>query len=411
MEWTVGAQHISRPGRTGGLVTRAKGGWALAIASALALLGGLATGATPAAAAGGSPSAAEPATGAPSAAAPSPVLPGSVLEFPRDFGSHPTYGIEWWYVTGWLRTAAGQPLGFEVTLFRVRPPNVEPNPSAFTPSQLLIGHCVISDPQRGRPWQAQRIRRAGFGLAEARTGDTDVWIDDWHLQRHEGRYQADIDAGSNGPDSGADRFGLHLTLAPSIEPMLNGINGYSRKGPDPLSASEYYSLPHLRVTGSVMRDDGTEAITGEAWLDHEWSSRYLDPNAAGWDWVGLNLDDGGALMAFRIRGRDGSAYWAGGTELGATGAPRALEPRDIRFVPGRLWHSARSGVDYPVSWELQLPGRTLELTPLMDDQEIDARASSRALYWEGAVSALQAGHPIGRGYLELTGYGQPLSLP
>jgi predicted secreted hydrolase len=346
----------------------------------------------------------------PAASEPSAVLPGIMLEFPRDFGSHPTYGIEWWYVTGWLQTAAGQPLGFEITLFRVRPAKVEPNPSAFTPSQLLIGHSVISDPQRGHPWQAQRIRRAGFGLAEALSGDTDVRIDDWHLQRR-GEYHADVDAGPGDTDSNASRFGLHLTLAPGIEPLLNGLDGYSRKGPDPLSASEYYSLPHLRVIGSVTRGDRSDAVTGEAWLDHEWSSRYLDSDASGWDWVGLNLDDGGALMAFRIRGRDGSTHWAGGTELSPTGIRRTLGPQDIHFVPGRQWHSTHSGIDYPVAWELQLPDRAVELTPLMDDQEIDARTSSHALYWEGAVRASQAGHPIGRGYLELTGYGQPLSLP
>ena len=50
------------------------------------------------------------------------------------------------------------------------------------------------------------------------------------------------------------------------------------------------------------------------------------------------------------------------------------------------------------------------LEPLMDDQELDALASTGTIYWEGAVRATQAGRSLGRGYLELTGYGKPLKL-
>src|SRR5580698_7712175 len=113
-----------------------------------------------------------------------PVRADQPMVFPRDYGSHPDFRTEWWYVTGWLNTAGGEPLGFQITFFRSKP-GIEPdNPSAFAPKQLLIAHCAISDPKRGRLWQDQRIRRAGLGLAEAEEGDTDVRIDDWTLERH-----------------------------------------------------------------------------------------------------------------------------------------------------------------------------------------------------------------------------------
>jgi predicted secreted hydrolase len=32
------------------------------------------------------------------------------------------------------------------------------------------------------------------------------------------------------------------------------------------------------------------------------------------------------------------------------------------------------------------------------------------VYWEGAVRAASGGQSVGRGYLELTGYGEPLRL-
>jgi predicted secreted hydrolase len=329
------------------------------------------------------------------------VVPGPALEFPGDYGSHPQFGVEWWYVTGWLTTGTQQRLGFQVTFFRTRQPVADANPSAFAPSQLLIAHCAISDPAHGHLWQDQRIRRAGLGLAQARTGDTDVWIDDWRLERHDSRYQVQI---------AAEDFALNLTLEATQPLLLNGVAGYSQKGPSAQSASYYYSQPHLRVSGSIERGARGDSVSGEAWLDHEWSSQYLDSAADGWDWIGLNLDDGGAVMAFRIRGHQGQSYWAGATLRDAGGDVHNFGPDDVAFTPVRRWRSPRTGVTYPVSWLVRLGAREFSIEPLMDDQENDARFSSGALYWEGAVSALEAAHSAGSGYLELTGYDRPLSL-
>jgi len=329
------------------------------------------------------------------------VVRGHALEFPGDYGSHPQFGIEWWYVTGWLVTGEQQRLGFQVTFFRSRQPVADANPSAFAPTQLLIAHCAISDPARGYLWQDQRIRRAGLGLAEAGIGDTRVWIDDWRLERRDSAYQVQV---------AAEDFALNLSLEVTQPVLLNGVAGYSQKGPSPQSASYYYSQPHLRVSGSIARATRRDTVSGEAWLDHEWSSRSLDSGADGWDWIGLNLEDGGAVMAFRIRGHQGQSYWAGGTLRDASGNVQSYGPGDVGFTPVRRWRSPRTGISYPVSWRLRLGTRQFAIEPLLDDQENDARYSSGALYWEGAVSALEAAHAVGSGYLELTGYDRPLSL-
>ncbi|HUY83648.1 MAG TPA: lipocalin-like domain-containing protein [Steroidobacteraceae bacterium] len=330
-----------------------------------------------------------------------PVLPGYALQFPRDFGSHPQFRTEWWYLTGWLRTAAGAPLGFQITFFRDRPDIWRGNPSAFTPRQVLIAHCALADPAHRRLWRAQRIERAGFDLAGARTGDTAVWIGRWRLARERGVYHARC--------AGA-RFALDLAATPSEPPLPNGADGYSRKGPDPYAASEYYSIPQLRIAGRVIRAGRAAAVVGDAWLDHEWSSAYLDRGAVGWDWIGIDLNDGGSLMAFRIRGGNGATIWAGGTLRGAHGRVRVLAPGDVRFSALRRWRSPRTGVRYPVEWRVRAGDRRLTLRPLLDDQENDARATSGALYWEGAVRAYAGGRIVGHGYLELTGYGAPLRL-
>ena len=334
-----------------------------------------------------------------------PVVAGRALHFPADFGSHPEFRTEWWYVTGWLSSADG-PLGFQVTFFRTKPAVDENNPSAFAARQLLIAHCAISDPAHGRLWHDQRIGRAGFGLAAAETGDTNVWIGSWALRRESGAgepiYLAEVSS---------DELSLHLRLAVSEPPLINGEAGVSRKGPAALAASYYYSVPHLQVAGTVSRGGGREhPVSGEAWLDHEWSSEYLDAEAAGWEWTGINLDDGGALMAFRIRAVNGETRWAGGSLRDGSGRTQILSPSDIRFTPLRSWKSPRTGIAYPVAWRLHAGARELELAPLMDDQENDARLSTGAIYWEGAVRAYESARPVGRGYLELTGYGERLRL-
>ena len=86
--------------------------------------------------------------------------------------------------------------------------------------------------------------------------------------------------------------------------LLQGEGGLSRKGPEPAQTSHYYSEPQLAVRGTLGLDRGDAvAVAGRAWLDHEWSDSPLDANAVGWDWIGMNLDDGAALTAFRAAPR------------------------------------------------------------------------------------------------------------
>jgi len=328
------------------------------------------------------------------------VVPGRAFRFPRDHGAHPEYRTEWWYVTGWLR-AGDRDLGFQVTFFRNRPRIGEASPSAFAPRQLLFAHAAIADPAVGRLLHDQRAARAGFGLAAAGEETTDVHIDDWALALGGGAYRARI---------AAREFAFALDFTPSQPILLQGEAGFSRKGPGERQASYYYSYPHLAVSGTLERRGARERVEGSAWLDHEWSSEYLAPQAAGWDWVGLNLDDGAALMAFRIRAKEGGVFWAGGGARDALGSVRILAPGEAGFVPLRRWRSPRTGIEYPVAMRLYAGGRELALEPLLDDQELDSRASTGVLYWEGAVTALERGRRVGRGYLELTGYGKPVRL-
>ena len=322
------------------------------------------------------------------------------LSFPRDHASHPQFRTEWWYVTGWLE-AAGAPLGFQVTFFRTRNRAADGNPSAFAPRQIVIAHAAVSDPRAARLAHGERIAREGFGLAGADAKNMAVWLDDWSFTQEGAAFRVRVPARD---------FTLDLKLVPTQPPLLNGTNGVSRKGRDPAAVSFYYSLPHLAASGTLVRSADAQAVEGTAWLDHEWSASYVETGAVGWDWVGVNAEGGGALMAFRMRDAAGGARWAGATYRRPNGATRAFAPHEVSFIPRREWRSPRTSVRYPVAFDVRVGDIELAIDPLFDDQENDARRTTDTVYWEGAVRAKRGGAPFGRGYLELTGYWKPLKL-
>lgn len=330
------------------------------------------------------------------------VVPGVRIEFPRDEGSHPEFRTEWWYLTGWLEGAPGEPLGFQITFFRSRPGLDEDNPSRFAARQLLFAHAAVSDPKRGALLHMERSARAGFGLAAAAEGSLDVRIDDWFMRGDGEKYHA-VASGKE--------FAMDIEWRRTQAPLLQGNGGFSQKGPEMRLSSHYYSLPQLEVSGRVVIDGHERRVRGIAWFDHEWSSSIMDEAARGWDWVGLNLDDGGALMAFRMRDIRGGERWAAATWRSGEMGSVTYSPEQVEWTPTRYWRSARTGIRYPVEWKVTVGARTIGLRALMDDQENDARGSTGTIYWEGAVRAFdETNRPIGRGYLELTGYGERVSF-
>lgn len=329
------------------------------------------------------------------------VVPGRQLTFPADFGAHPDYRLEWWYLTGRVDDGR-QTRGFQITFFRLRPQWQESLATPFAARQLMFAHAALADPAFGRLRHAERRARAGFGNAAA-IGDTDVRLGSWRLWREDrdGRdaYRIAVTASD---------FAFDLTATAAGAPVEHGDAGYSRKGPQPSQASYYYSRPQLAVAGRLTVAGRERAVTGRAWLDHEWSSAMMASDAVGWDWLGANLDDGGALMLFRMRDAQGATVWAGGTRWRPGGPPRTFQPGQIAFRPQRTWRSPRTGIAYPIAHQVAAADEVFDVRPVFDDQELDARASVGAIYWEGAVDLLQGGRPVGRGYLELTGYGERL---
>ncbi|MEO8544101.1 MAG: carotenoid 1,2-hydratase [Burkholderiaceae bacterium] len=345
--------------------------------------------------------------------------------FPRDHGSHPLTRIEWWYITGHTQigsAATAQVYGFQLTFFRTRVQATQQLASKFAARQLLFAHAALSDVTARRFRHDQRIAREGFGVAQASERDLDVRLRDWSLVHRNGRYEARISA---------DGFALELDFSPTMPVLLQGDQGWSRKGPQATQASHYYSDPQLAFEGHVAVDGRAAAVSGAgargvdstrftpvdgaAWLDHEWSDSLLDANAVGWDWIGINLFDGSALTVFRIRDKNGLTLWDGGSfrqpKLNDGVRPYVFKLGEAMMQATRNWKSPRTQASYPVEWSLRTPGQIYVLRALLDDQELDSRNSTGAIYWEGLCDLFdnQRQH-VGRGYLEMTGYARPLVL-
>ena len=337
------------------------------------------------------------------AQAPKPLRARASLQFPSDLGSHPDFAIEWWYLTGRLQSTERE-FGFQLTFFRSRVPGTQQMRSAFAAKQLIFAHAAITDVQGKKLRHDQRIAREGFGVAQAAQGDTRIALRDWSLVRDAQGYSAHM----AGPE-----FGFTLKLQETQALLLQGEQGWSRKGPKTEQASYYYSLPQLKTSG-VLRLEGRDfPVEGTAWLDHEWSQSLLDPQAVGWDWIGMNLLDGSALTAFQLRDKSGAALWDGGSfRSPSKGAPaQTFSPGEVVFKPLRFWTSTLTKARYPVEWQVQTPTNVYIVKAVIDPQELDSRNSTGAVYWEGLSELLdRQGRLLGRGYLEMTGYASPLRL-
>ncbi|MBP8019486.1 MAG: carotenoid 1,2-hydratase [Hylemonella sp.] len=356
-----------------------------------------------------------------------PALPIRALEFPRDFGAHPEAKTEWWYATGMARAKDKSPdappeYGFQVTFFRSLVESTQEMKSSFAAKHLIFAHAAVTDIKKGKFWHDQRIARSSSvpttDIASAGLRSTHVELRDWSLKREPG--SAETNSSMYRALVATQLFGLDLSLQTSQAVMLQGYEGLSRKGPQASQTSFYYSQPQLSVKGKLSIQGKSLQIQGSAWLDHEWSNEMLHPDAVGWDWIGMNLDNGSALTAFQIRDKSGAALWEGGslrrpkrmnTKRVADGVTESFNRGEVSFKPIKYWKSPQSQAKYPIEWQVRTPSELYTVRALIENQELDSRASTGAIYWEGLSELVDSSNRrVGYGYLEMTGYAQPLRL-
>lgn len=339
--------------------------------------------------------------------------PNPTFAFPRDHGSHPDYKLEWWYLTGHLQSTETTPhrFGFQATFFRIASPlatAARPAPAGFGHDQLFLAHMALIDVPTGRFLHQERLNRAGWD-ADASTDTLDVRNGDWSLHFVDPVTETLQLVGGVRADA---RFTLTLTPA---KPLVRfGEAGYSRKGAAPTAASYYLTFPRLAATGVLTLEGREIPVSGEAWMDHEYSSSQLDRNQVGWDWLSAQLKDGRELMFYRLRTQ------GGGTDPASTlswidRAGRTIRA-PFRWEPLSTWKSPHTGAVYPQRIRLTTtdPATGAEavflVEPLAADQELGGRLGG-VTYWEGACRIHAAdGAELGNAYLELTGYDRALEV-
>ena len=342
-------------------------------------------------------------------------IPGYQYSFPRDHGSHDSFQTEWWYYSGQVRSNIGRAYGYQLTFFRygLDPELTRANLSRWAMPHLYFAHFALTDMRSGEFRYAEKVSRAGLGKAGADPDHLSVWVDDWRVSMNGATHQ--LSAELRPEDTNRVFAAIHFELVPEKPPIIHGTDGVSRKGVQHGQASHYYSMSRLRTHGrlSVKGEDYT--VHGASWFDHEFGTNQLGADQVGWDWFGLQLDDGSELMLYRLRRDDGTSDPASSGSLITPDAQRVHVSNDEFFLdPLSTWTSSKSHGVYPISWRVTVPGHQLVLNvvPYVDAQELVTGGSTRMTYWEGAVRVhgQKIDTPIqGRGYVELTGYVEPLN--
>ncbi|SFU13192.1 lipocalin-like domain-containing protein [Sedimentitalea nanhaiensis] len=310
----------------------------------------------------------------------------TVLSFPRDHGAHPRFRIEWWYLTATLTGSDGQPYGVQWTLFRsaLRPQDG----TGWQTPQLWMGHAAVTSATEHHI--AERMARGGIGQAGVIAAPFTAWIDDWAMIGDIGTGMDSLSLTARGTE-----FRYDLKLHADTPLVLQGERGYSVKSADG-QASHYYSQPAFDVTGTLYLPDRDVQVTGQGWLDREWSSQPLSANQSGWDWFSLSFDSGARMMGFRLR--DSGAGYTSATWIAPDGTTQSLPDGALQLTP--LTSQKVQGRTIPTRWRVALPARQLDI--VVDALNAQSWMETSFPYWEGPVSI--SGSHTGRGYLEMTGY-------
>lgn len=329
--------------------------------------------------------------------------------FPEDHGPHNDFQLEWWYYTGNLTDADGRHFGYQLTFFRnaIVPPDAQPaveaRASDLAFSQVYFAHFAITDSGANEHVTFEKWSRGAGGLAGAQASPFTVNVEDWSAVS----ILPSGDAASVQLKAQDGGYSLTLDLTNSKPIVLHGDRGLSQKSNERGNASYYYSMTRVPTTGTVTTPQGTFQVSGNSWLDREWSTSLLGENTEGWDWFSLQFDDKREMMYFKLRERGtGNIVFDKGTFVEVDGKSVLMPGGSAQITVLDTWTSPDSGATYPTKWRIVAPAKQLdvEVTPRIADQEMDL--SQR--YWEGAVtfSGTQAGKSVaGVGYVELTGYG------
>ena len=312
----------------------------------------------------------------------SSVNTNTILEFPKDHGSHPSFKTEWWYVTANLENENGEYFGVQWTLFRSAIKNSSTD-SGWESSQLWMGHSAVTTITSH--FFSEKFARGGIGQAGVKLFPFEAWIDDWSFS---GDWDSTLLIASG------DQFSYKLNLTSKMPLIFHGSNGISKKSHSGTN-SFYYSQPFFDVNGFLTINGIKHKVVGKAWGDREWSSQLLDETQIGWNWLGLHFDDGSKLMLFEVKS-DGGNNFLSGTKISKHGTYETLQAEDFSLLAGSSENSESEAIT--LDWNIKIPKYNIYITV----RPLNRNSYMKTLipYWEGPVSF--TGTHNGVGFLEVT---------
>ena len=322
------------------------------------------------------------------------------FSFPEDHGTHEGFRNEWWYFTGNLCDDNGNRFGYQLTFFRIElSPLAADRTSAWGTNQIYMAHFTVSDVKNEKFYCFEKFNRDALGLAGFTEDPFKMNVGDWYmLGTGEGDFPWQLYASKDG-------ITIFLDVTPLKDIVFEGDNGLSYKSVDKTSASYYYSITRLATEGYIEINGTRYEVSGNSWLDREWSTSTLNEEQGGWDWFSMQMNDNTEIVYFQLRYKDGNVYpYNEGLIVNEDGSTVKLGTGDIVLTVLDTWKSS-SGITYPVKWQAEVMplGKTLIVEAAFNGQELDL--STR--YWEGAVNIYDSQNTrdiIGTGYLEMTGY-------
>ena len=324
--------------------------------------------------------------------------------FPEDHGPHPGFRTEWWYFTGNLTSSDNKKFGYQFTIFRTSLSSEKNSgTSEWSSNQIYMAHFTVTDISNNNFYYDERFSRDGNELAGAQSEPFKVWLEDWQVIESESRTAFDLPVIN--VKAKTDKAEINLILESAKPVVLQGDEGLSRKGKQPGNASYYYSYTNLKTEGKIIIEGNELNVSGNSWMDREWSTSALSEDQKGWDWFALQLDDTTEIMYYQMRKKDGSPdIYSKGIIVNKKGETELIMKEDVDLIIKDNWTSS-SGVIYPAGWNLKITSKNIDLkiTPAVSDQLLNVSIK----YWEGSVKidgTKNNSKITGRGYAELTGY-------
>lgn len=325
------------------------------------------------------------------------------FDFPKDYGSHNKFKLEWWYFTGNVMGKNGEKFGYQFTIFRnaLRPDSASLE-SSFAANQMYFAHFGLTDISNGKHYYFEKFARGSEGLAGAEIEPLNVYIENWNIKAI--YPQGDVLQANFTISAESEDVSINLKLVPDKKMVLHGDRGLSQKSNKVGNASYYYSFTRLNTEGSITLKNKYSEVKGLSWMDREWSTSALAANQVGWDWFSIQLSDNSELMLFQLRDDSGASDFSKGTYVHPDGKYENIAESDIKLEILEQ-NKLPSGTTYPSKWSIEIPRYKIKLVCQVQVPDQEMKLSVK--YYEGSIEVSGSKNEIefeGSGYVELTGY-------